>query len=1058
VRSALLVALMALLVPPAFAPAATRTASAPAASAAELDSLTALLDSPRAALAESLANRLLARGEAARDSALMATALRGVGWARLNRKALRDSVARTALVRSVAIESSRRGGPDSMSLGLSEHVLARVLMESGQADASIPHFDRALALLTPRRAIGDSVVSQTWFARGLARSRQRRPAEAIESFERARALMAIRSGARSAPVAYVLTELGSSLADLGRFSDARDTLAFAQDVIERTTSRADTRRVNVLNLRGQLDYQSGDVAGAIEDLQQALDVEIRAYGEQEIHTQPLRFNLAIRYDELGDHAEAIRLTRDALASFERVYGKDHFRSLAARMALGTFEAAAGETASARGHLEAALASLASSGSDPNDDAPTIRRWLAGLAYERGDDGGARRLLDEAITIEHTRAAPTADTYATLMEMQQRVQARTHDRAGLERTRRLLDTLVTDTTRSSSTGLASMLHTRALAEAALGSRDAAWTDALHAEALDRERLGLNTRALPDRQALGMAAQTLGSLDLVLALAAHGDARSQRTAWDRLVRWRGLVAAEIAHRRPPPGALHEPADAAAYARWIDAEQRYAREMVASASDPGAASRLADMRHVAEVAEQDVARRLPPEAHARDEREAGLAEVLAALPSGAALVAACERDAGTDSATLTVFLAPRAHDVQRIELGRTALVRRALDRWLAALSSPPAGGARAEARCRALGARVRALTYDRIAAALGPSREWYLVGDGPLLELPWQALPAASGYLVENGPLIHCLDAERELLVPARAPNPRGLLALGGPRFDAAHAAPANAPASDLERGPLGGCMGAGSLALPELPAARLEAQEAGRTWDAAHPEAPARVLVDAAATEAAFDREAPGSRVVHLATHGIVWGDSCEPAVRTLGELRGVGGVAPLDDASARAAVKHAASAASKAPAPASPRLGRQTWLALAGADGARGRDAGDDGLLTAQEVQMLDLSGVDWVVLSACQSGAGEVWPHQGALGMRRAFRLAGARTVIASQWSLADESAREWVHDLYVARAAGATDAAVAMRDASRAFLAARRLAHRSTHPFYWASFIASGR
>ena len=78
--------------------------------------------------------------------------------------------------------------------------------------------------------------------------------------------------------------------------------------------------------------------------------------------------------------------------------------------------------------------------------------------------------------------------------------------------------------------------------------------------------------------------------------------------------------------------------------------------------------------------------------------------------------------------------------------------------------------------------------------------------------------------------------------------------------------------------------------------------------------------------------------------------------------------------------------------------------------------------------------------------------------MRRAFRLAGARTVIASQWNLGDESAREWMRDLYAARVAGTTSAAVAMRDANRTFLAARRAGGRSTHPFYWAAFSASGR
>ena len=51
------------------------------------------------------------------------------------------------------------------------------------------------------------------------------------------------------------------------------------------------------------------------------------------------------------------------------------------------------------------------------------------------------------------------------------------------------------------------------------------------------------------------------------------------------------------------------------------------------------------------------------------------------------------------------------------------------------------------------------------------------------------------------------------------------------------------------------------------------------------------------------------------------------------------------------------------------------------------------LLTAEEVSTLDLAGTDWVVLSACHSGVGEAWAREGQLGMRRAFHLAGARTV-----------------------------------------------------------------
>ena len=143
-------------------------------------------------------------------------------------------------------------------------------------------------------------------------------------------------------------------------------------------------------------------------------------------------------------------------------------------------------------------------------------------------------------------------------------------------------------------------------------------------------------------------------------------------------------------------------------------------------------------------------------------------------------------------------------------------------------------------------------------------------------------------------------------------------------------------------------------------------------------------------------------------------------------------------------------------PAEFKLGRRVWLALAGANRPRGGDE-NEGLLTAEEVASLDLRGVSWVVLSACHSGVGETWPREGSLGMQRAFRLAGARCVIASQWAVADQSTREWMHAFYVAGAkAGGPSQMVAA--ASRSVLEARRRSNRTLHPFYWAAFTSSGR
>jgi CHAT domain-containing protein len=137
---------------------------------------------------------------------------------------------------------------------------------------------------------------------------------------------------------------------------------------------------------------------------------------------------------------------------------------------------------------------------------------------------------------------------------------------------------------------------------------------------------------------------------------------------------------------------------------------------------------------------------------------------------------------------------------------------------------------------------------------------------------------------------------------------------------------------------------------------------------------------------------------------------------------------------------------------------RSGLALAGAD--RREQAGpdeDDGILTAEEIAALDLSGVEWAVLSACDTGAGEVRAGEGVFGLRRAFQIAGARTLIMSLWSVDDESTREWMTALYDARLHRRLSTAESVRHASLSVLNARRNAGQSTHPFHWAAFVAAG-
>ncbi len=137
----------------------------------------------------------------------------------------------------------------------------------------------------------------------------------------------------------------------------------------------------------------------------------------------------------------------------------------------------------------------------------------------------------------------------------------------------------------------------------------------------------------------------------------------------------------------------------------------------------------------------------------------------------------------------------------------------------------------------------------------------------------------------------------------------------------------------------------------------------------------------------------------------------------------------------------------------------TGLALQGATEWAGAESGDeDGILTATEISALDMSRVDWAVLSACDTGLGDLTARgEGVFGLCRAFALAGARTVIVSLWPVGDESARDWMQALYHAHLVVGRSTEDSVRAADFEVLAARRARGLSVHPYYWAGFTAIG-
>lgn len=111
---------------------------------------------------------------------------------------------------------------------------------------------------------------------------------------------------------------------------------------------------------------------------------------------------------------------------------------------------------------------------------------------------------------------------------------------------------------------------------------------------------------------------------------------------------------------------------------------------------------------------------------------------------------------------------------------------------------------------------------------------------------------------------------------------------------------------------------------------------------------------------------------------------------------------------------------------------------------------ENGMLTAEDVTGLDLLDTELVVLSACETGLGEVRIGEGVFGLRRAFVVAGARRLVMSLWKVPDQETQELMVDFYRHILDGRPGP-----DALR--LAQRALKDRNRHPYYWGAFIYQG-
>lgn len=113
---------------------------------------------------------------------------------------------------------------------------------------------------------------------------------------------------------------------------------------------------------------------------------------------------------------------------------------------------------------------------------------------------------------------------------------------------------------------------------------------------------------------------------------------------------------------------------------------------------------------------------------------------------------------------------------------------------------------------------------------------------------------------------------------------------------------------------------------------------------------------------------------------------------------------------------------------------------------------ENGLLSVGELYNLKLNA-DLVLLSACETGIGEQQRGEGVVSLARAFAFAGAKSIVASLWSVNDKSTMQVMDNFYAELKSGKTKN-IALANAKRQYLEKNP---GQMHPFYWAAFVAVG-
>ena len=765
---------------------------------------------------------------------------------------------------------------------------------------------------------------------------------------------------------------------------------------------------NELNTAGVKAHQARKYPEATKSFQDALEVARRIYNQADFpdgHPDLARSlsNLAALYQAQGKYAAAEPLFTDALEMRKRLFkGQDHLDLARSLSNLAGLYLAQAKYAAAEPLYTDALEMRKRlfKGQDHPDLALSLNN-LAVLYKAQAKYAAAQPLYTDALEMrkrlfkgqDHPDLAGSLNNLAYLYEAQgQYAAAEPLLKDTLEMYRRLFKGQDHPALAVSLNNLAALYQ----AQARYAAAEPLLKDALEM----RKRLMI---AYAQQKSEGEAltftsAQSLtrdGFLSVARLRAATAANYDPGTVYHAIWGTKGMVARVYEQRQLQARAAGtDPTLAKMLNELADARRRRAELLLApDTKDPGTLKKreeyLAALDRTITKLNETLPKLLPAVARIDKLDAATVTDLQKALPADAALVDYIQytffewddtKSPGQKEKRTKRYLAfvVTRDKVAWVDLDTAANIEPAASAWREAITGgkeiPPA-----------IPAKVRELVWEKVRKELPAGiKTVYVCPDADLCRVPWGALPGdkpntilLEDFAVATIPHTPYLLDKFWPQDPVKNP-PTGALVVGGVKYDAELASPAPNPAASHSGEPL--LKPGAKLGWSFLPGTAAEAT--GVFGAATAKKLPVTALKDEQATASAILAALPKAKYAHLATHGFF----ADPSFRSIFQLD------EKDYEMSRRGERIGRAANS-------PLV--MTGLVFAGANNPKtpGR-----GIVTGESLIDLDLSGLELAVLSACETGLGDVAGGEGTFGLQRAFHLAGTRDVVASLWKVPDQS------------------------------------------------------